>query len=496
LTAVRLYDSLRRKKVDFEPLEPGKVSIYLCGPTTYDSAHLGHARSAISFDLVRRAFRWLGNDVTFVRNVTDVDDKIIQRANERGEPPVELAHRYADEYNRDMQRLGVLPPDVEPRVSEHVPQIIELVQKLVDEGKAYVVDGDVYFAVDTFPDYGKLSGQSVDDLRAGARVDVDERKRSPVDFALWKSAKPGEPSWESPWGKGRPGWHIECSAMSRTHLGVTFDLHGGGKDLIFPHHENEIAQSQGAYGPGTFARYWMHNGFVNFNDEKMSKSLGNFFTIGQVLEHHDPEAVRFYLLSHHIRSPINLEVTDEGGRVSFPDLEQAERRLDYFYTALERLDAFLASGKDPGDGPVTDATAALLARVREALADDFNTPVAVAALGEAVKAANKLLDEGRGVPKDVRRRSLRRLADDIRDVAGNALGILTRPPREFLDARRDRLAAARGIDAGAVGALLQDRADARKQKDFAKSDEIRDRLAQMGVEVLDTPAGAEWRVAE
>jgi len=496
VTKIRLYDSQQNAKVDFEPREPGKVGMYLCGPTTYDSAHLGHARSAISFDLVRRAFTFLGYDVTFVRNVTDVDDNIIKRANERSEDPVVLAKFYADEYNRDMLALGVLPPDVEPHVSAHIPQIVSLVEKLVATGKAYVIDGDVYFSVETFPPYGRLSGQSIDDLRSGARVDVDDRKRAAVDFALWKAAKPGEPSWDSPWGKGRPGWHIECSAMTTTHLGETFDVHGGGKDLIFPHHENEIAQSQGAYGEGTFARYWMHNGFLNFNDEKMSKSLGNFFTVGQVLKYYDPEGVRFFLLQHHIRSPINLEVIEVDGQPSFPDLDHAERRLDYFYSTLKRIDEFLAVGKDPGDGDVIDGARTLIPQVREALADDFNTPIAVASLGEAAKLANKLLDEGKGIPKDVRRRSLGQLGRDLRDVAGNALGVLTREPSEFLHARRDRLAAKRGLDVAAVEAMLGERTEARKQKDFARSDELRDRLAALEVEVLDTPRGAEWRVAE
>ncbi len=493
---IRFYDSLKKSKVEFTPREPGKVGMYLCGPTTYDSAHVGHARSAISFDLVRRAFLWLGYDVTFVRNVTDIDDKIIQRANERGQDPGELAAYYADEYNRDMVTLGVMPPDVEPRVTGHIAEIIELVQALVEAGKAYAVDGDVYFSVAAFPSYGKLSGQSVDDLQSGARVDVDDRKRAPVDFALWKAAKPGEPSWDSPWGKGRPGWHIECSAMCKTHLGESFDFHGGGKDLIFPHHENEIAQSQGAYGEESFARYWMHNGFVNFNDEKMSKSLGNFFTIAQVLAKHDPEAVRYYLMGTHIRSPINLEVVERDGDGAFPDLEAAERRLDYFYTTLKRIDDFLAVGKDPGEGNVVPEAEALVEETRRALCDDFNTPVVLAALGEAAKAANKLLDEGKGIAKDVRRRSLARFAVDMRDVGGRALGVLSRDPADFLTARRDRLAARQGIDVSQVEALLTERSEARKQKDFAKSDELRDQLAAMNVEVLDTPRGAEWRVAE
>jgi cysteinyl-tRNA synthetase len=496
MTDVRIYDSLRRDKVGLVTREPGKVGMYLCGPTTYDSAHLGHARAAISFDVVRRSLAWLGFTVRFVRNVTDVDDKIIARANERGELPLALASRYADEYNRDMGRLGVLAPDVEPRVSDHIVEIIALVDTLVTADRAYVVDGDVYYAVDRFPDYGRLSGQSVDDLRAGARVEIDERKRSPVDFALWKAAKPGEPSWDSPWGPGRPGWHIECSAMAARHLGESFDLHGGGKDLVFPHHENEIAQSQGAFGAGSFAQHWMHNGFVNLSGEKMSKSLGNFFTVAQVLEHYDPEAVRWFLLSHHYRSPINLEVIERDGAPAFPDLEQAERRLDYFYTTLRRLDDLLATVKDDGTGAMIDGADTLALAARKALADDFNTPVVVAALGEAAKTANKLLDEPKGAAKDVRRRSLRRLAAELRDVGQNALGILASAPPRFLAARRDRLATRHGIDAAKVATLLADRTDARQKKNFAAADALRDQLQAMGVEVLDTPQGVDWRVLE
>jgi cysteinyl-tRNA synthetase len=490
--AVRLYDSFHKQKVSFEPVEPGVATMYLCGPTTYDSAHIGHAYSAICFDVIRRALGWLGYRVKFVRNVTDVDDKIIKRANERGEPALDLAARYADEYNRDMAGFGVLPPDVEPRVTEHIPDIVALIERLVAGGKAYEMEGSVYFAVDSFPPYGGLSGQSIDDLRAGARVEVDERKRAPVDFALWKAAKPGEPSWSSPWGAGRPGWHIECSAMVARHLGITFDIHGGGKDLVFPHHENEIAQSQGAYGEGTFARYWMHNGFLNFSGEKMSKSLGNVFACPAIASACGPEAMRMFTVSHHYRSPVNFEVAVENGRTAFRDLEAADRRLDYFYGTLRRIDDFLASGGDAGDGEVVPEAAALVPAAREALSDDFNTPVVVAALGEAARAANKLLDEGKGIAKPVRRRSLARLGRDLREVGG-ALGILLTPPAEFLARRRDRLAAHRGIDGDR---LLAERTQARAARDFTRADEIRASLHGLGVEVLDTPAGVDWKVAE
>ncbi|HET9987377.1 MAG TPA: cysteine--tRNA ligase, partial [Kofleriaceae bacterium] len=282
MTPFRLHDSMRQQKVPFEPIVPGKVGMYVCGPTTYAPAHIGHAYSAIAFDTVRRSLEFLGWDVTYVRNVTDIDDKIINRARETGEDPFAMSARFAADYNVDMARFGVRAPTIEPKVTGHIPQIIEVISKLVANGHAYAVDGDVYYEVHTFEPYGRLSKQNVADLEDGARISVDERKRAPADFALWKAAKPGEPSWDSPWGKGRPGWHIECSAMTVTHLGATFDLHAGGKDLIFPHHENEIAQSQGADGEGTFAHYWLHNGFLNFEGVKMSKSLGNVFNCDQI----------------------------------------------------------------------------------------------------------------------------------------------------------------------------------------------------------------------
>ncbi|MCA9677292.1 MAG: cysteine--tRNA ligase, partial [Myxococcales bacterium] len=414
-TPVRIYDSLQKQKVAFSPLVPGKVSMYLCGPTPYAAAHIGHAYSAICFDLIRRGLIFLGYDVTFVRNVTDVDDKIIKAAAETGEDPLALSARFADAYNADMARFAVMAPDIEPRVSTHIDPIIKITERLIERGKAYAVDGDVYFSVASFPTYGKLSGQSIDELEAGARIAVDDRKRAPADFALWKAAKPGEPSWPSPWGLGRPGWHIECSAMCWSHLGETFDIHGGGKDLIFPHHENEIAQSQGAFGDDSFARLWVHNGFLNFEGVKMSKSLGNVFGCGEIANAVGAEALRFFLVSHHYRSPIDFEITevrDAAGTpvgVRFPGLEAADRRLEYFYVTLDRIDGFVAAGGDGGDGAVVPGADRLLDDARAALADDFNAPVTIAAMGEAAKLANKLLDEGKGVAKDVRRRSLARL---------------------------------------------------------------------------------------
>ena len=493
---------MRRQKVAFEPLVPGTVGMYVCGPTTYTAAHVGHAYSAIAFDTIRRSLRFLGFEVRYVRNVTDVDDKIIRRAAETGEDPMALSARFAAEYNRDMARFGVLPPTVEPKVSSHIPEILDLIVKLVANGSAYASEGDVYFACESFAAYGQLSGMSLDDLRAGAseRVSVgDDRKRSPADFALWKSAKPGEPAWDSPWGKGRPGWHIECSAMTVAHLGETFDLHGGGKDLIFPHHENEIAQSQGAHGPHTFARYWLHNGFLNFEGVKMSRSLGNVFDCAQIAEAVGAEALRLFCVSHHYRSPVDFEleeIRDAAGAavgVRFRSLEGADRRLEYFYQTLARIDAFVAQGGDGGDGAVVKEALALVPDTTAALADDFNAPVVMAALGEAAKLANKLLDEGKGIDKAVRRRSLAALGRDLRAV-GAALGIFAAVPSEYLAERRARLVKRMGIDTAAVQRLLGERTTARAAKDFTRADAIRGELAALHVELFDTPAGTDWRV--
>ncbi|HEU4731070.1 MAG TPA: cysteine--tRNA ligase [Kofleriaceae bacterium] len=498
---VRLYDSFRREKVLFEPLEPGKVSMYVCGPTPYAPAHIGHAYSAIAFDTIRRSLRFLGYQVHYVRNITDVEDKIIKRASETGEDPMTLAARFAADYNRDMARFGVLPPDVEPKVSTHIPEIIALIERLIARGSAYQVDGDVNFSIATFPAYGALSGMKLEDLRAGERVEVDPRKRSPDDFALWKSAKPGEPAWDSPWGRGRPGWHIECSAMTSVHLGETFDLHGGGKDLIFPHHENEIAQSRGAYGPETFARYWLHNGFLNFKGEKMSKSLGNVVNCSEIADAVGGEALRLFCVSHHFRSPVEFDfeaIRDAGGHVTgarFYSLEAADKKLEYFYGTLKRIDDFLAQGGPAAPGPVMPESEKLVPDARAALADDFNTPVVMAALYDAAALANRLLDEGKGIDKQLRRRTLARLAADLRTV-GDAIGVFAADPATYLAERRGRLIKRRGIDVSRVERLLGDRVAARSAKDFARSDAIRAELGGLGVAVHDTPRGTEWSVQD
>ena len=501
--AVQLFNTLTRRVEEFIPFDAAgkKAGMYCCGPTVYDFGHIGNFRTFVSADLVRRFLEFRGYKVTHVMNITDVEDKIINAANERGEDPMALADRYARDYNVDMARFNVRAPDVEPRVSTHISEIIALIEKLMATGKAYPVAGDVYFACETFPPYGRLSGQKLDDLQAGARVEVDERKRAPADFALWKAAKPGEPFWESPWGKGRPGWHIECSAMVVTHLGVTFDVHGGGKDLIFPHHENEIAQSQGAYGESTFARYWLHNGFLNFEGEKMSKSLGNVFGCEQIAEAVGGEALRFFCVSHHYQSPIEFEVEevrDPDGKpvgVRFRSLEAADRSLEYFYSTLRRIDQFVAQGGDGGEGGVVSEAEKLVPTAREALADNFNTPEVMAAMHAAAALANRLLDEGKGIDKQQRRRTLARLGKDMRMV-GSATGILENEPAKYLAARRDRLVRSRKIDIARVEQLMEQRRTARAEKRFTDADAMRSELLILGVVVEDTPQGTDWRVSD
>lgn len=501
-TPLQLFDSMRRAKVPFEPLVPGKVSLYVCGPTPYAPAHIGHAYSAISFDTIRRSLAFLGWDVHHVRNITDVEDKIIKRANELGEDPMALADRFAADYNRDMARFNVLPPHVEPRVSTHIAEIISVIEALIANGSAYAMHGDVYFSVESFPSYGKLSGMPIEDLKAGARVEVDERKRAPADFALWKAAKPGEPSWDSPWGKGRPGWHIECSAMTVAHLGKTFDMHGGGKDLIFPHHENEIAQSQGAYGLDTFARYWLHNGFLMFGGVKMAKSLGNVFNCAQIADVVGGEALRFFCVSHHYKSPIDFEVEeikDAAGEVvdvRFRSLEAADRQLEYFYKALAKIDAFVAQAGELGDGPVMPEAERLLPEARAALADDFNTPVVVAGLHAAAQLANRLIDLGKGVDKQLRKRTIARLGRDLRR-AGDAIGVFAADPKQFLAERRARLVRWRNIDVARVEQLVAERVAARAAKDFARGDQIRAELSELGIEVHDIQqGGSDWSIRD
>jgi cysteinyl-tRNA synthetase len=420
--------------------------------------------------------------VRYVRNFTDVDDKIIKRANERGEDPVALAAGFARAFDEDMDALGNLRPDVAPKVSESVPQIVELVEMLVEKGFAYAPgNGDVYYSVRKFPDYVRLSKRNLDDLLAGARVEPGEAKRDPLDFALWKAAKPGEPAWDSPWGRGRPGWHIECSAMTLAHLGTPIDLHGGGKDLVFPHHTNEIAQSAAAVGDGrtaeSFCRCWMHHGFVEIDNEKMSKSLGNFFTISDVVAKFDPEVLRLFLLGTHYRNPISY---------SDAILQEAERRLRYLYKTLDKADR-IAEGASPAGETTT-----VVEDARRALDDDFNTPQVLAVLAEAFTQANVLADQrGRRTPEEKSR--LAAFARDAREI-GTTLGIVQRRPVEALRAIREKAAARRGIDPVEVQARIAERAAARKAKDFTRGDAIRDDLLARGVAILDGPEGTAWDV--
>jgi cysteinyl-tRNA synthetase len=521
LPVIQLTDTLRGRKVALEPLQPGQVGIYCCGPTVYDMSHIGHARAALAPDIIVRTLRHLGYEVKYVRNITDIDDKIIARAQEQGIPPAEIAARYTAEYHRDLTALGMLEPDVEPRVSEHLTEIVELVRRLIDRGYAYpVAGGDVYYRVGAFGPYGALSKRNAEEMLdgAGSRVEVDPRKESPLDFALWKAAKPGEPFWQSPWGSGRPGWHIECSAMSSAHLGDTFDIHTGGRDLIFPHHENEIAQSQGAHGDETFARYWLHNGFINFAGEKMSKSLGNFFTIRDILERHAPEALRYFLLTVQYRTGLNFEVEvfcpgcravvaradQDAGRCSacgregapevrFPGLEDADDRVAYVYTTILGAQQALAVGGAPADaaGPVLESLGGVLASFQEAMANDFNTPAALAVLSRPLTDVNGLLAPAKGVDKQMRRNSLARFLADVATVGG-VLGLFSSEPAAWLARRRDLKARRLGLDVARVEAILAARAAARAARDFGAADRCRDELAALGVNVQDGPAGTSW----
>jgi cysteinyl-tRNA synthetase len=492
--SLRIYDTRLRRKVPFVPLEEGRIGMYSCGVTVYDLCHVGHARMMVAFDVIARYLRESGYALRYVRNITDVDDKIIRRANAEGESAATIAQRYIDAMNADMGALGIAPADAEPRATENIDEVLEVVRRLEGRDLAYAAGGDVYYAVAGFPRYGQLSGQSIDDLKAGARIEVGESKRSPLDFALWKGAKPGEPQWESPWGSGRPGWHIECSAMAHRYLGETFDIHGGGSDLEFPHHENEIAQSEGAFGDGHFARHWLHSGMVTFSGEKMSKSLGNVVTIRRVAETHDLEALRLLFVSVHYRSPVAFSiVNDAEGRPQYPELDDAEGRLEYFYRTFEKLDlAGLPAGAEAAAGEVVAPADRTRAAFREAMDDDFNTAAARpwAQPSDRRAACWPARTRRRG---GRRRRTLARLRGDLH-ACGETLGIFRRPAAEFLLARRTRLCARRHIDPAAVEARIAERAAARAAKDFARADEIRKALHGQGIELMDTPGGTTWRV--
>lgn len=488
---MRVYNTLSRTKEEFTPREPGRVSMYVCGPTVYNHIHIGNARTFLSFDVMRRYLEWKGFDVTFVQNVTDVDDKIINRANEEGRSAAEVAREYTAAFIRAMRELGVKDPTVRPLCTETIPEMIEMIERLIERGHAYEVDGDVYFSVRSFPAYGKLSGRDVDEMRSGARVEIDERKADPLDFALWKSAKPGEPHWPSPWGEGRPGWHIECSVMSEAELGLPFDIHGGGADLVFPHHENELAQSEAATGT-PFVRYWLHGGMLQVNAEKMSKSLGNFMLLKDVLAQYDPSVIRLLMLQTHYRSPLDF----------------SDSRLDDTIHAYDRLANIVRNLRwartlsAQGTGAPAEVCTGLKLHVDTARAkfeaemdDDFNTAAALAAVFELAKAANVFLSQ---YQVD--------LCQEDKDAIGAAeatvvellsvLGITVREPRsccyppEVVDLARD-LAGYEGRDPEqAISALLASRAAARTEKNWALADAVRDGLGRLNVTVEDTPQGA------
>ncbi len=462
---LQIHNSLTRRKDPFQPIEPGKVRMYVCGMTVYDYCHLGHARVMVVFDVVYRYLRALGYEVTYIRNITDIDDKIIRRAAEAGEPMQALTERFIRAMHEDSEALGILPPTDEPRATAHMDEILAMIGTLIEKGLAYVADnGDIYYAVGRFPGYGKLSGKDPQDLRAGARVEVDEAKRDPLDFALWKSAKPGEPAWDSPWGAGRPGWHIECSAMSTCALGNHFDIHGGGADLQFPHHENEIAQSEGATGE-PFVNVWMHNGFVRVNEEKMSKSLGNFFTVREILQRFRPEEVRYFILTSQYRSPLNYD--DE-------HLEQARAALTRLYTALRGVPAIASGAVD------ASVAAPFVERFHAAMDDDFNTPEALAVLFDLVREVNRIRADGPGAaagPAAV----LRRL--------GGILGILREDPELYLRGRADD----GGMSDAEIESLIQARIAARTAKDWAEADRLRKLLTEAGIGLEDGPTGTAWR---
>jgi cysteinyl-tRNA synthetase len=460
---LKIYNTLSRQKEIFKPIEPDKVSMYVCGMTVYDLCHVGHARVMVIFDMIARHLRHSDFDVNYVRNITDIDDKIIKRANENNESITELTERFIEAMNQDSEALGVIPPDMEPKATLHMDQIIDMISTLIEKKHAYVgSNNDVYFDISSYDQYGKLSGKNIDELQAGERVEVQEEKDDPLDFVLWKAAKADEPSWPSPWGDGRPGWHIECSAMSTHCLGNHFDIHGGGQDLQFPHHENEIAQSQCATGE-TFANVWVHNGFVRIDEEKMSKSLGNFFTVREVLKEYQAEVIRFFILSSHYRSPLNY---------STDNLDEAKSALSRLYTALR--DATVDNDVEPLKKYVDE--------FNRAMDDDFNSPKAISILHELARESNRITDKSS--------KQATELAATLKFLAG-VLGLLQDDPQAFLQGKAN--ASDNELDEVAIQKLIDERNQAKTEKNYAKADEIRDQLVATGITLEDTPQGTIWR---
>ncbi len=476
---LRIYNTMTQKKDEFKPLNGNKVGMYACGMTVYDKPHIGHARKEVAMDLIVRWLRHLGYELTYVRNFTDVDDKIIQRANERNISIKELTEENIEAFYRAVDALGSVRPDVEPKATEHIEHIITMVQQLIDNGIAYEVNGSVYYSVEKFKGYGKLSGRNIEDMIAGARVEVEDEKKNPLDFALWKASKPGEPAWPSPWGEGRPGWHIECSAMSTSYLGNTFDIHAGGRDLIFPHHENEIAQSEGATGE-EFVRYWVHNGFLTVEGEKMSKSLGNFITVDEAMEKYHPEVLRYFMLATHYRTPIDFAMSR---------LAESERQLLYFYSTLEQL--YSLADKTKEVEPEQDEHARQFWTEFEAsLNDDFNTPRAYAALFGFFTHLNNVLPSKKTRPSAAILNGYKAVLQEVSSV----LGFLDKQPSSIKEEIKSVQIKRLGIDKDEVERLITERNEKRKAKDFAAADAIRDQLLSMSITIKDTPNGTEWSI--
>jgi cysteinyl-tRNA synthetase len=482
---IRLYNTAIRRKETFKPLQEGKVGMYVCGVTVYDLCHIGHARSALVFDVLARYFRARGFDVTYVRNFTDVDDKIIERARQLGKDTTDLAEEYIAAFYEDMGRLGVLDADIEPRATGHIEGMIDMIGVLIDKGFAYVEGEDVFYSVEKYGGYGQLSGRQLEDMKAGSRIAVDKKKRHPMDFVLWKGAKPGEPQWQSPWGPGRPGWHMECSVMSNHFLGPTFDIHGGGKDLLFPHHENERAQSIAA-NDGKFARYWVHNGFVTLESEKMSKSLGNFLTIRDALKTYHPEVLRFFLLSKHYRSPLDFS------KNAVLDVQSGLIRV---YRTLQKTADLIGERRDdrdiPGTGILIDSEGdPFLEQFIRFMDDDLNTAGAIGLVFEKVKEMNRLINNLDPKPDD---KALDRLKNDRRLLfkVARVLGILNEVPEEFFSTISQP---AENLEVQDIEKMIEDRSRARAEKKWREADDIRDRLKEMGVVLEDGPNGTTWRL--
>lgn len=487
---LRIYNTLTGKKEEFVPLHEKKVGLYVCGVTVYDLSHIGHARSTIVFDIIYRYLRYRGYEVTYVRNFTDIDDKIINRANNEGVDYKTITEKYIHEFNVDMGSLGLEKPTVEPRATEHIPEMIRLISTLVEKGYAYPSEADVFFSVEKFNNYGKLSKRNIEEMQAGARVEIDEKKRNPLDFALWKASKPGEPWWESPWGKGRPGWHIECSVMSQKYLGETFDIHGGGRDLIFPHHENEISQSEASTGK-PFVRYWIHNGFVNINKEKMSKSLGNILTIKEIVKNWHPEVIRLFLLSQHYRSPVDF---------SEDSLSEANSGLNRFYSAIKATQDEIARPPSPR----AKIDAAVLAehrqniesfqtRIEEAMDDDFNTAQALAHFYDLQTHLNSLLNLSKGHPTE-EMISLFKQGSDYFSKLGWIFGLFREDPAKYLEEQKKEGLKKLTLLEEEILKLIEERNVSRKSKNWKRADEIRNDLLSKGIILEDTPSGTSWKL--